>query len=47
MLSALVTDYKSFLIRAKNQLKKITKPSTATIVAVAVSDFPRRNLCEG
>jgi hypothetical protein len=41
MLSALITACKSFLTRAKNQLKKITKPSTATIAAGALSDLPR------
>lgn len=41
MLAALVTLCKSFLTRVKNQLKKITKPNTATIAATVLSDLSR------
>jgi putative transposase len=41
MFSALITACKSFLKRFKYQLKKITKPSTVTIAAGAISDLPR------
>jgi hypothetical protein len=41
MLSPLITACKSFLTHVKNQLKKITQPSTATIAAGALSDLPR------
>jgi hypothetical protein len=41
MFSALINACKSFFIRVKNQLKKITKPSTATIAAAVLSDLPR------
>jgi hypothetical protein len=41
MFTALINNCKSFLNRIKHQLKKITKPSTATIAAGALSDLPR------
>jgi len=41
MFTTLINVYKSFFNRVKNQLKKITKQSTATIVAGALSDLPR------
>jgi hypothetical protein len=41
MFTALINNCKSFLNRIKHQLKKITKPSTATIAAGVLSDLPR------
>jgi hypothetical protein len=41
MFTALINACKSFFIRVKDQLKKITKPSTATIAAAVLSDLPR------
>jgi hypothetical protein len=41
MFTAVINNCKSFLNSIKHQLKKITKPSTATIAAGALSDLPR------
>jgi hypothetical protein len=42
MFTALINACKTFLNRVKDQLKKITKPTTASPAAGALSDLPRR-----
>lgn len=41
MFTALINACKSFINRVKEQLKKITKPTTASLAAGALSDLPR------
>ena len=41
MFTSILTACKSFINRVKAQLKKLTKPATATLAAGAVSDLPR------
>jgi hypothetical protein len=43
MFTTLIDVYKSFFNHVKNQLKKITRPSTATIVAGALTNLHRSN----
>jgi hypothetical protein len=45
MFSALINAHKSFFNRIKNQLNKITKPGTATIVAGTLLDSSRSWRC--
>lgn len=41
MFTAIINACKSFINRVKDQIKKITKPTTATLAAGALSDLLR------
>lgn len=41
MFTALINACKSFLNRVKDQLKKITKPATASLATGAITDLPK------